>query len=254
MNVVDTLYQILTGVSPPDETSNAASKIDSVVIMQALIHRPREQVYETLNVICELLPRPKIMLDLDYEIFERFDDSMSDLEGPPTQRKSRSARRLELLDGCKDQTRRFALILLPTLTDAYSSTVNLSVRQKVLTAQLKVLSNLDTSVVEEALRPVPYASFLASILSQEDHPSLVMFALQASELLFDRLEDIYQYQFHREGVIGEISKIAERTSQLDSKILAKNIKKMQPAGENLTSRVVGAGKRCRERCRTGRPG
>ena len=238
MNVVDTLYQILTGVSPPDETSNAASKIDSVVIMQALIHRPREQVYETLNVICELLPRPKIMLDLDYEIFERFDDSMSDLEGPPTQRKSRSARRLELLDGCKDQTRRFALILLPTLTDAYSSTVNLSVRQKVLTAQLKILSNLDTSVVEEALRPVPYASFLASILSQEDHPSLVMFALQASELLFDRLEDIYQYQFHREGVIGEISKIAERTSQLDSKILAKNIKKMQPAGE--TSRAASS--------------
>jgi E3 ubiquitin-protein ligase TRIP12 len=56
MSVVETLYQILTGVSPPGPTEDIASKLDSVVIMQALIHRPREQVIETLNVICELLP------------------------------------------------------------------------------------------------------------------------------------------------------------------------------------------------------
>jgi E3 ubiquitin-protein ligase TRIP12 len=56
MNVVDTLYQILTGVSPPVGHDGAAMKNDSVMTMQALIHRPREQVFETLNVICELLP------------------------------------------------------------------------------------------------------------------------------------------------------------------------------------------------------
>ena len=56
MNIVDTLYQILTGISPPSGTDNVASQIDSVFIMQALIHRPREQISETLNVICELLP------------------------------------------------------------------------------------------------------------------------------------------------------------------------------------------------------
>jgi E3 ubiquitin-protein ligase TRIP12 len=56
MDVVDTLYQILTGVSPPRDVENKAVKIDNVVIMQALIHRPREQVFETLTVICELLP------------------------------------------------------------------------------------------------------------------------------------------------------------------------------------------------------
>lgn len=51
MNVVETLYQILTGVSPPSATEDVASKIDSVVIMQALIHRPREQVIETLSTL-----------------------------------------------------------------------------------------------------------------------------------------------------------------------------------------------------------
>lgn len=217
MKIVDVLYQILTGVSPPEETSDAASKIDSVVIMQALIHRPKEQVYETLNVICELLPPVKAANESQQPIF---DDDMSDLGYSPRKASSRATKRLELIESCKEETRRFAVILLPTLTDAYSSTVNLSVRQKVLTAQLKILSNLETSVIEEALRPVPYASFLASILSQEDHPSLVMYALQASELLFNRLEGIYQYQFYREGVIGEIQKLADREVSADTQSLA----------------------------------
>ncbi|KIW26064.1 uncharacterized protein PV07_09193 [Cladophialophora immunda] len=228
MNVVDTLYQILTGVSPPTETEDAASKIDSVVIMQALIHRPREQIYETLNVICELLPSPNLSDESDFEVYEDMDDYMSDEGNQQPAQQSKTEKRLELLQDCKQETRRFATILLPTLTDAYSSTVNLSVRQKVLIAQLKILSNLETSVIEEALRPVPYASFLASILSQEDHPSLVMFALQASELLFERLEDIYQYQFHREGVIGEIKKLADRPLEID----AKSSKSNDPNGHN----------------------
>lgn len=206
LNIVDTLYQILTGVSPPSETNNAASSIDSVVVMQALIHRPREQIYEALSVICELLPR--ISIDAAYDDLSSGTDS--------TTSRSQQEERVQLLQNCEEQTRRFAIVLLPTLTDAYSSTVNLSVRQKVLTAQLKMLSNLDAKVVEDALRPVPYASFLASILAQEDHPSLVMFALQASELLFSRLEGIYRYQFYREGVIGEIKKLAARADELES--------------------------------------
>ncbi|EXJ70931.1 E3 ubiquitin-protein ligase TRIP12 [Cladophialophora psammophila CBS 110553] len=247
MNVVDTLYQILTGVSPPTETDDAASKIDSVVIMQALIHRPREQIYETLNVICELLPSPNLSSETDFEVCEDLDDYMSDDGSQQPAQQSKTEKRLELLADCKQETRRFATILLPTLTDAYSSTVNLSVRQKVLIAQLKILSNLETSVIEEALRPVPYASFLASILSQEDHPSLVMFALQASELLFERLEDIYQYQFHREGVIGEIKKLADRPLEID----AKSSKSSDPAGrisavgDNRTHAALGNNQRDR---------
>ena len=220
MNVVDTLYQILTGVSPPEDTPKAALKIDSVVIMQALIHRPREQVYETLNVICELLPRPK-----GRSLFDDYNNFVSYMidEGPRTRSKDSAIdKRVKLLEDCKTDTRRFATVLLPTLTDAYSSTVNLNVRQKVLTAQLKMLSNLDTEVIQEALRPVPYASFLASILSQEDHPSLVLLALQNSELLLERLEEVYQYQFYREGVIGEIKKLADRPLTASKESLSSN--------------------------------
>ncbi|KAI0120558.1 HECT-domain-containing protein [Hypoxylon sp. NC0597] len=209
LNVVETLYQILTGVSPPSETEDVASKLDSVVIMQALIHRPREQIIETLNVVCELLPgqkwsdgsAPQVPTDPDFT--EPVTPSSLG-----SRRKTSNEKRLDLLDECKDQVRRFALILFPTLTDAFSSTVNLNVRQKVLTAQLKMLSNLDKDILVDALKAVPYASFLASILSQQDHPSLVMSAIQITELLLNRLDEIYRYQIYREGVITEIQKLA----------------------------------------------
>lgn len=210
MNVVETLYQILTGVSPPSGTEDVASKLDSVLIMQALIHRPREQILETLNVICELLPSLPRSADPASGDFVEMNSPTEPITpsslGP--RRKSSNEKRIELLEGCKAEVRRFALILFPTLTDAFSSTVNLSVRQKVLMAHLKMLSNLDVDILVEALKSVPYASFLASILSQQDHPSLVMHALQATELLMSRLDNIYRYQLYREGVIAEITKLS----------------------------------------------
>ncbi|KAK3941476.1 hypothetical protein QBC46DRAFT_382787 [Diplogelasinospora grovesii] len=210
MNVVETLYQILTGVSPPSGTDDVASRLDSVLIMQALIHRPREQIIETLNVICELLPNLPKSADPAAGDFVEMNSPTEPItpSSLSPRKKTSNEKRIELLDGCKNEVRRFALILFPTLTDAFSSTVNLTVRQKVLTAQLKMLSNLDSAILDEALKSVPYASFLASILSQQDHPSLVMFALQATELLMGRLDTVYRYQLYREGVIAEITKLS----------------------------------------------
>ncbi|ORX93578.1 hypothetical protein BCR34DRAFT_580417 [Clohesyomyces aquaticus] len=242
MNVVDTLYQILTGVSPPSGIEDVGTKIDSVVIMQALIHRPKDQVYETLNVICELLPEvPKEGLTY---LDDLFDAGFPGDNLPPLSARSKKSpndTRVELLEDCKQEVKRFAVILLPTLTDAYSSTVNLSVRQKVLTAQLKMLSNLDVDILEEALRPVPYASYLASIFSQQDHSSLVTYALQAAELLLKRMEPIYRYQFYREGVISEISSLANRpckTLEIRPKE-AKPAIEVEPAAESNASTSSG---------------
>ncbi|KAI2636731.1 E3 ubiquitin-protein ligase UPL3 [Xylaria nigripes] len=221
LNVVETLYQILTGVSPPSEIEDVASKLDSVVIMQALIHRPREQIIETLNVVCELLPGPRWPDAAAAQVTGVFD-----LTEPPilsatlgTRKRSSAEKRLELLDECKDQVRRFALILFPTLTDAFSSTVNLMVRQKVLDAQLKMLSNLDKDILIDALKAVPYASFLAAILSQQDHPTLVMYGVQITELLLSRLDHIYRYQIYREGVISEIAKLASEHEEAEAKVV-----------------------------------
>ena len=216
MDVVDTLYQILTGVSPPECVESNAVKMDSVLVMQALIHRPREQVFETLNVICEILPgvSPREASEADNMLNSYVDNTVT-VGSKSTKANEAVDKRRSLMLDCKAELKRFAMILLPTLTDAYSSTVNLGVRQKVLIAQLKLLHNLDASLIEDALRSVPYASFLAAILSQKDHPTLVSSALRCAELLFHRLEHIYQYQFHREGVISEIIKLAEGTLSKD---------------------------------------
>ncbi|KAJ5665792.1 uncharacterized protein N7477_008240 [Penicillium maclennaniae] len=201
MDVVDTLYHILTGISPPEDTDSTAVKMDSVLVMQALIHRPREQVFETLNVICELLPGvpSREASRTDSMLSSYFDNSMSIGLKASSKSKEGTEERHALLENCRPELKRFAMILFPTLTDAYSSTVNLSVRQKVLIAQLKMLHILEPTLIEAALQTVPYASFLAAILSQKDHPSLVSLALRCSELLFQRLENVYQQQFHREG-------------------------------------------------------
>lgn len=206
LDVTDTLYQILTGVSPPPDDGNVAAKIDSVVVMQALIHRPRDQIFETLSVICELLP------GIEYSSIGFLNELVELHKVGPSAASSKPpiSERLEVLRSCKNELRRFATVLFPTLTDAYSSTVNLSVRQRVLTAQLKMLCNFDLDILEDTLRPVPYASFLASNLSQQDHPFLVTAGLQAAETLLQRLGSIYRYQFYREGVIAEVRKLANR--------------------------------------------
>ncbi|CAK4033971.1 related to ubiquitin- ligase Ufd4 [Lecanosticta acicola] len=217
MNVVDTLYQILTGVSPPAGSDGAALQIDKNVIMQSIIRTPREQIFETLNVVCELLPT--VSQDSLNFLEDLQDAGYTGPDHITLSMRSKTAsneKRIELLKDCHDQVKRFAIILFPTLMHAYTSTVNLSVRQKVLTAQLKMLSNLDTSILEEALRGVTYASHLASILSQQENPGLVTFALQAAELLLKRMEAVYRPQFYREGVMSEIAKLAGRPVKMET--------------------------------------
>ena len=214
MNVVDTLYQILTGVSSPSGTENTALKIDKNVIMQAIIRTPRDQIFETLNVICEILPTvSREGLTFLDDLHDAGYGGIEPISMSTRSKKSPNDKRVELLKGCPDEVKRFTLILFPTLMHAYTSTVNLSVRQKVLTAQLKMLSNFDTDILENSLRGVTYASHLASILTQQENPSLVTYALQAAELLLKRMEAIYRPQFYREGVMAEVSKLAERPTK-----------------------------------------
>ncbi|KAM0723772.1 hypothetical protein Q7P37_000762 [Cladosporium fusiforme] len=217
MNVVDTLYQILTGVSPPTSTEkDVASQIDKNVIMQSIIRTPREQIFETLNVICELLPA---VTREDLMFLDDLQDAGHSGSIPVTvadkDKVAPNEKRVELFKECPEEVKRFAIILFPTLMHAYTSTVNLSVRQKVLTAQLKMLSNLETGILQEALCGVSYASHLASILSQQENPTLVTFALQEAELMLKRLESVYRPQFYREGVMTEIDRLANRPLKAD---------------------------------------
>ena len=81
---------------------------------------------------------------------------------------------------------------------------------KVLMAQLKMIYNMDTDILKNALSGIKYASHLATILSQQDQQSLVMYGLKTAELLLRRLPEIYRYHFYREGVVAEIEKLGAK--------------------------------------------
>lgn len=57
-DVVDTLYQILTGVLPPASTERSLSGEDvtHITVMENLAHRPKDQVEEALSLVSELMP------------------------------------------------------------------------------------------------------------------------------------------------------------------------------------------------------
>lgn len=61
LNIADTLYHLLMGVAAPEWTSAEGSQVlvrpdDDMLVMQNLVQRPKEQIQETLGLVCELLP------------------------------------------------------------------------------------------------------------------------------------------------------------------------------------------------------
>ncbi|KAL8280298.1 hypothetical protein RQP46_007215 [Phenoliferia psychrophenolica] len=63
LNIGSTLYHLLTGVAPSEFESDEGPQAlprkdasDDLVIMQNLVQRPKEQIQETLGLVCELLP------------------------------------------------------------------------------------------------------------------------------------------------------------------------------------------------------
>ncbi|KAL1918123.1 uncharacterized protein VTP21DRAFT_3389 [Calcarisporiella thermophila] len=279
MSIVDTLYQVLTGHPVPD------TKLPALV-QANMVHRPREQVYEMLGVICGLLPplpkddifdltQPKVdknsaegstsrkrdkkhkaedeeeeeedgeedeeevEQDEDEaeeeggEVEEEHEDEEEDEEdeGPerPSRRRSsrqtelkkekeataeaekkKAEKRIELLRTRPDVLKRFGQVLVPTLIEVFSATVNLPVRQRVITALLKIAYYSEPDMLKEVLQEVPFASFLAGVLSQrQEHPLLLIVGtLQLTELLMGKMPELYGDYFRREGVMHEIERLA----------------------------------------------
>ena len=209
MNLIDTVYQILTGVSPPEDHDMDSRKKTSIFVLQALIHRPHNQILETLGIICDLFPDPPSTTDAS---------TTSPI--PPedlaylTMERSRPSReqRKEVLDKCQADVTRFSKIIVPTLLDIYSSTIIFTVRQRVLNGLVKIFIYLDRDSLRRILTDVQLSSFLAGMLSQQDHPVLTLAALRLSELLARKLPDVYRMHFQREGIIAEVTKLASETS------------------------------------------
>ncbi|KAK7207962.1 HECT-domain-containing protein [Myxozyma melibiosi] len=202
MGAVDILYQILTGVSAPAE-SQPDDQASSIFVMQAVIHCPKDQILATLNVICELLPG---IQKEDLAESPTYMETMDMLNfGTP----EANAKRAEILKTCQPQVRRFVKIFLPVLLDVYSCTADLNVRQKVVTAFLRMFLNIDGDILYEGLKTIQFSSLLASIIAQKEQPSIVVAGLLIADVLRRRFPNIYETHFEREGVMAEIERLAE---------------------------------------------
>ncbi|KAG5437641.1 hypothetical protein PCANB_000678 [Pneumocystis canis] len=220
LKVVETIYHILIGRFPEDDFNTQNGNIASTLYI--LIHRPREHIYEILNVMCELLPS----LPRDDEVFSVCLTENSQLQvssSKSAKYKMLDERRSRLLEDCQEEMKHFSRVLTPILVDIYHSTININVRQKIMIIFLKIVINLKKNILYESIKHFQFAFFLATVLSQHEYPSLILGALQLSELLLRRLSKVYLQIFAREGIIQTIYEISNfSVDEVDLKCLNSN--------------------------------
>lgn len=102
-------------------------------------------------------------------------------------------------------------ILVPLLMEMHTSMVNIRVRQLVTHILVKLIHFADEDTLRLVLRDISLSGFLASILTQKEHPILVMDTLYVAEMLIEKLPDVYLFLFQHEGVIHEINSISRTT-------------------------------------------
>ncbi|KAG0093950.1 Ubiquitin fusion degradation protein 4 [Podila epicladia] len=240
MDVVDTLFLVLTGTHAPDTFAEGA-KVSNVG------SRSKDQVLEILGTISELLPplpRDNALFDTEYrhvapQAKDQESPSSSDVEMKQATTEG-PEKRQELLAAHPERVHRLAKVLIPTLIEVYSSTVHLKVRQRAIHALVKLVYFAGDEQLKSVLKDVELASFLAVILSQQEHQSLVVAALQISHILMTKLPSTYRVYFEREGVLFEISKLAYLGAELSltkdqSKLRKQEPKVLAPSTETTAS-------------------
>ena len=116
----------------------------------------------------------------------------------------------QLLKSNPSILKRITFILIPLLIEVYTSMTNLPLRELVTHVLVKLVYFIEPETLRIISNRIPLSAFLTDILAQRDHATLVVDALYQSELLFNKLPDIYSDAFEIEGVLHEISIIANK--------------------------------------------
>lgn len=215
-HIIDILFHILTGsVAPPTED------IQSTIVVSSIAPKSNTSIYETLDILVGLLPnlptdgifdlkKPTPMTSLPEEqpIARRTRSSNSRRNSEDSLPSAEPDESTTLWTKQPHVAQRVCQIMVPTLFEVYSSTVNLQIRQLVLTTLLKIMHFTDKDVLEHVLASIPLASFIPGVLAQQEHSTLLISALQLAEILLIKLPHQYVTHFESEGVIHEIRRLA----------------------------------------------
>ena len=102
----------------------------------------------------------------------------------------------------------YATSLFPVFVQVHSAAANAGVRQKCLSCISKTIHFHSADGLEELLRELPFASFIASLFSSHETPQQGLAALGIAETLYEKMPHIYADRFLREGVFHAVSALA----------------------------------------------
>ncbi|KAH9821476.1 hypothetical protein DFH28DRAFT_1078835 [Melampsora americana] len=239
--LADTIYGILVGQLPPDITDeyDLASELtkNSSIITQALMRKDKAQIQQAIDLIVEVLPPlPKaseedIKPDISSSALGLVSSHGSSTLTKELAKEAMIAHRIELLESPTREVtvRRLNALLLPTLLEVYGASVSSTIRVKALVAMLKIAYFNQPAYLARTLKPIPMASFLASILANRDQTALVLHALQMVDLLLCKLPDDYHFFFRREGVMHEVDRLADQSLSSPSSSNSKHKLSHQPS-------------------------
>lgn len=140
--------------------------------------------------------------------------------------------RVELLEKNADVVKRIDQLCIPVLLEVYMLTVTLRTRQLVTHNLVKLIHFSNADTLQQILKDLPLSSFLAGILAQQEHSSLVIDALFQVELLLKKLPEVYRFLFEREGVLHEVEMLANAPMQDESQSEETDSKNKQGEGDS----------------------
>ncbi|KAL3926392.1 MAG: hypothetical protein SGPRY_003317 [Prymnesium sp.] len=172
----------------------------------ASVIRPNDQLHQILSLADELLPPlpwvgitplPGSRSQVPKRRLKRAGDDEEDATSQPSvDREEALLEHPQLLED-------YASKLFSTLLHVYNCAANAAVRSKCLSCITKVLYLYPAASLAALLRELPFASFVASLLSSQEVPT-AMSALYMADILLTKLPNIYSDKFLREGVFHAV--------------------------------------------------
>jgi E3 ubiquitin-protein ligase TRIP12 len=98
--------------------------------------------------------------------------------------------------------------LFSVLYEVYSSSAGPSVRYKCLRALLRMVFFANADLLKNVLKNQLVSSHIAGMMASNDL-RIVVGALQMSEILMQKLPEVFEIHFRREGVMHQISQLAD---------------------------------------------
>lgn len=219
LGIIDSFYQILTGASHVPTPSEEFPHI-------TLDTKWRDSVPTIMKIIVDLLPSlPKDTMFSSRRFKENSGVARVVEEEDP---------RVKWFKEDTSVLLKMDTILIPLILDMYASTVNLRVRQLVTHTLVKLIHYSDAETLTKVLKNVTLSSFLSGILTRQEHPSLLIDALYQTELMIQKLPQIYHFLFEREGVLHEIESLSKLPLEEEKKEEEEQHQTVEESDENTT--------------------